>query len=191
MIKQEWEQLYRDISLCQACDLAHTRTHTVPGEGDHSAAIMMVGEGPGADEDRTGRPFVGRAGQLLDKMLDAFDVSRQQVYICNIIKCRPPGNRNPASGEMRACLPHLTRQIALVNPSIIVCLGKIAAGCLMHENFAITRERGVWQEKDGRSYLATFHPAALLRDERLLIDAWRDMRAVAQRYAQQQGGAHE
>lgn len=188
MINQEWDALYREVASCQACGLAQTRYHAVPGEGGHDASIMLVGEGPGADEDRTGRPFVGRAGQLLDKMLDAVDLTRQDVYICNVVKCRPPGNRNPGADEMRACLPYLNRQISLVNPSIIVCLGKIAASCLLHENFAITRERGIWQEKEGRSYIATFHPAALLRDERLLIDAWRDMQSIAQRYSDIQGG---
>ncbi|MDD3242542.1 MAG: uracil-DNA glycosylase [Eubacteriales bacterium] len=181
MRNEQWEKLYEEIGDCRLCGLCQTRAHAVPGEGNPQAEIMLVGEGPGADEDATGRPFVGRAGKLLDKMLDAVDLTREDVYICNVVKCRPPQNRNPSPEEMRACLPYLRRQMELVQPRIVVCLGKVAASCLMHENFAITRERGVWQTLEGRDVIATFHPAALLRDDRLLIDAWRDMQAIKTR----------
>jgi len=190
MTQTAWDALYAQVENCTACPLCTGRKNAVPGEGDPHAAIMFVGEGPGADEDATGRPFVGKAGQLLEKMLDSIDLTRQQVYIANVIKCRPPQNRNPAPEELRACLPYLHRQIEMIQPRIIVCLGKFAAGCLIHENFAITRERGQWHTVNGRQVIATFHPAALLRDERLLIDAWRDMQAVKAMAAQLTEDAH-
>lgn len=190
MINKEWAALYDEINACTLCGLSETRGFPVPGEGSPRARVFFVGEGPGAQEDMSGRPFVGRAGRLLDKMLDAIDLKREDVYIGNVVKCRPPGNRNPSPDEMRICRPYLQRQMDLLQPEVVVCLGKFAASCLIHENFAITRERGVWHEMEGRHYIATFHPAALLRDDRLLIDAWRDMKAVEEKLARLED-AHE
>ena len=126
-----WEQLIADIERCTACGLCKKRGHAVPGEGNPEALILFVGEGPGAEEDKQGRPFVGRAGMLLDKMLAAIGLDREQVYIANIVKCRPPENRTPAETEAKACLPFLRRQVKLINPRIIVCLGATAAKYIM------------------------------------------------------------
>ena len=175
---EDWEQLIYDVENCRACRLCETRGRAVPGEGDLSATVMLIGEGPGAEEDRQGRPFVGPAGMLLDKMLSAIGLNRGQVYIANILKCRPPGNRVPAESEARACLPFLRRQVKLINPRIIVCLGATAAKYVMDPGIKVTRDRGKWVERNGFAMLATYHPAALLRDETLLIDAWRDIKML-------------
>ena len=173
-----WESVLSDIEQCEGCDLCKTRTHVVPGEGNEHAALMFVGEGPGADEDRTGRPFVGRAGQLLDRMIVAMGLTREDVYIANVVKCRPPQNRTPLPEEMHACLPHLRGQFALVRPKIIVCLGATAARALINPEIRITRERGQWTEKKGVFFLPTYHPAALLRDPAKKHEAWEDLQKV-------------
>ncbi|MDR0839873.1 MAG: uracil-DNA glycosylase [Christensenellaceae bacterium] len=173
-----WEELYAALPTCSLCGLAGARTHVVPGEGDPQARVMFVGEGPGREEDRTGRPFVGPAGQLLDKMLAAIGLKREEVYIANVVKCRPPGNRVPADHEAAACLPYLRAQFALVRPQIIVCLGATAAKNLYDPNVRITRDRGVWQNKKGVWMLPTYHPAALLRDEGKKKEAWEDMKKL-------------
>lgn len=143
---------------------------------------MLVGEGPGADEDAQGRPFVGKAGQLLDKMFSAIDMRREDLYITNVVKCRPPGNRTPLDEEAQACLPVLRKQYALIRPKIVVCLGATAARYVYDLEARITRDRGKWLEKGGVWFLPTYHPAALLRDESKKREVWEDLQALAQKY---------
>lgn len=176
-----WEQLARDVESCRGCGLAESRGRAVPGEGNAGSKVLFVGEGPGAEEDRQGRPFVGPAGMLLDRMLGSVGLLREDVYIANIVKCRPPGNRVPVESEAKACLGFLRRQVKLLNPSVIVCLGTTAARHIIDPDARVTRDRGRWVERNGFSMLATYHPAALLRDETLMIDAWRDMKALERR----------
>ena len=173
-----WEALESACMQCRACALADTRTHVVFGVGNRNAEVLLVGEGPGQHEDEQGVPFVGRAGQLLDDMLEIIGLDRTKVYIANIVKCRPPRNRDPLNVEQEACRPWLDRQIALVNPKIIVCLGRIAAMALIREDFRITREHGQWFERDGRRLMATYHPSALLRDVDKRPEAFMDLRAL-------------
>ena len=173
-----WESLKRDCAGCRCCSLGETRHKLVFGVGNAQAEVMLIGEGPGEQEDRKGIPFVGPAGKLLDDMLEMIDLDRQKVYIANIVKCRPPRNRDPLNVEQEACRPWLDRQIALVNPKIIVCLGRIAAMALIREDFRITREHGQWFERDGRRLMATYHPSALLRDVDKRPEAFMDLRAL-------------
>ena len=173
-----WESLERDCAGCRGCSLAGTRHNLVFGVGNAQAEVMLIGEGPGEQEDLQGVPFVGPAGKLLDDMLEMIDLDRQKVYIANIVKCRPPRNRDPLSVEQVACRPWLDRQIALVNPRIIVCLGRIAAMALIREDFRISREHGQWFDRDGRRLMATFHPSALLRDVDKRPEAFMDLRAL-------------
>ena len=179
-----WEEMERAVSACDRCGLCRTRMHPAFGEGDRHAAIMLVGEGPGREEDLQGRPFVGPAGQLLDRMLAAVDLRREQVYITNIVKCRPPNNRNPEDAEAHACLPFLRRQFLLIRPKIIVCLGAVAARHLCDPSVRITRDRGKWWVKNGVRILPTYHPAALLRDEQKKRDAWLDFQSLREVYQQ-------
>lgn len=173
-----WHNLLEEIDHCRKCPLYKTRNHVVPGEGNPRSPVMLVGEGPGREEDLSGRPFVGPAGQLLDKMLAAVQLRREDVYICNVVKCRPPGNRTPESTEAEACLGYLRSQFVLIQPRIILCLGATAARYVMDPQMRITRDRGVWQEKKGVWMLATYHPAALLRDQTKKYDAWEDLQAL-------------
>lgn len=173
-----WESLKRDCAGCRGCSLAQARHNLVFGVGNEQAEVMLIGEGPGEQEDLKGIPFVGPAGKLLDDMLEMIDLDRQKVYIANIVKCRPPRNRDPLNVEQDACAPWLNRQIALVNPKIIVCLGRIAAMRLIREDFRITREHGQWFDRDGRRIMATYHPSALLRDLDKRPDAFMDLRAL-------------
>ena len=173
-----WESLKRDCAGCRCCSLGETRHKLVFGVGNAQAEVMLVGEGPGEQEDLQGVPFVGPAGKLLDDMLEMIDLDRQKVYIANIVKCRPPRNRDPLNVEQEACRPWLDRQIALVNPKIIVCLGRIAAMALIREDFRITREHGQWFDRDGRRLMATYHPSALLRDVDKRPEAFMDLRAL-------------
>ena len=173
-----WESLKRDCAGCRCCSLGETRHKLVFGGGNAQAEVMLIGEGPGEQEDLQGVPFVGPAGKLLDDMLEMIDLDRQKVYIANIVKCRPPRNRDPLNVEQEACRPWLDRQIALVNPKIIVCLGRIAAMALIREDFRITREHGQWFERDGRRLMATYHPSALLRDVDKRPEAFMDLRAL-------------
>ncbi len=149
---------------CRKCQLAATRTKVVFGVGPAPSDIVFVGEGPGQQEDLSGEPFVGAAGKLLDDMLSIIDLGRNNCYICNIVKCRPPQNRDPMPEEQDACIGYLTEQLALLRPKIVVCLGRIAAMRLIREDFRITREHGQWTQKDGIWYSAIYHPSALLRD---------------------------
>ena len=173
-----WENLKRDCAACRSCSLCETRRNLVFGVGNEQAQIMLIGEGPGEQEDKQGIPFVGPAGHLLDDMLQMIDLDRSKVYIANIVKCRPPGNRDPLGIEQDACWQWLERQIALVQPRISVCLGRIAAMKIIKEDFRITREHGQWFDIDQRRVMATFHPSALLRDQSKRPDAFMDLRAL-------------
>lgn len=175
-------QLKNDVANCQKCGLCQTRTHTVFGEGNQRARVMFVGEGPGRDEDALGRPFVGSAGQLLDKMLGCIGFTRNDAYIANVLKCRPPGNRDPEPEEAAACIGYLRAQVALIKPRIIVCLGRISAKYLLNQDIKIMRDRGIWHEVKGFSIMPTYHPAALLRNEHWKKDAYQDLLAIKQRY---------
>ncbi len=175
---RDWDALYSACMNCKNCALADTRHHVVFGEGARDAEVMFIGEGPGEQEDLTGRPFVGRAGQLLDNMLTMIDLKRERVFIGNIVKCRPPGNRDPLNIEQEACIGYLRNQVALIRPKIIVCLGRIAALKLMREDFKITREHGQWMEKAGVWMMATYHPSALLRDPSKRPDAFVDLKIL-------------
>ena len=170
-----------EIAACQLCCLAATRTHTVPGQGALNPDVMFIGEGPGADEDATGVAFIGRAGQLLTKMIVAMGYTREQVFIGNIVKCRPPKNRVPTPEEMAGCIPYLKRQIAIIQPKLIVCMGATAARGLVQETQGITKVRGQWREFEGIPVMLTFHPAYLLRDGSKKKYAWDDLKAVLAR----------
>lgn len=173
------EEIAGQIGTCTACPLHSSRKNTVPGEGNPvSPDIMFVGEGPGADEDMQGRPFVGAAGQLLNKMIEAMGYKREEVFIANIVKCRPPGNRVPLPEEMNACVPYLKAQIALIKPKIIVALGKTAVQGLLQEDVAITKFRGTWCRYEGIDLMPTYHPAFLLRSPDRKGEAWTDLKAV-------------
>lgn len=172
------ELLKEECSRCMQCALGSTRTNLVFGDGNEKAPIMFVGEGPGEQEDLKGIPFVGPAGQLLDVMLRLIGLDRTKVYICNIVKCRPPRNRDPAPEERDACSVWLNRQIELIDPKIIICLGRVSATSLIDPEFRITREHGLWFTIDGRQYLATYHPSALLRDVTKRPEAFADFRMI-------------
>lgn len=177
-MKTSWPTLMDQIYACKACGLSAGRTNVVPGEGNLHARLMFIGEGPGAQEDLTGRPFVGAAGQLLDRMLAAIGLLREDVYIANVVKCRPPHNRVPTPDEAAACMPYLRAQVALVRPQVIVLLGATPAKAILGEDTRITRDRGKWVERKGVWIMPTFHPAALLRDESKKRPAWEDFQAV-------------
>ena len=172
-------QVLRDeIGDCQRCKLAPSRTNLVYGVGNPDADLVFVGEAPGADEDAQGEPFVGKAGQLLTKMIEAMGYSRSDVYICNVLKCRPPGNRNPEPDEVASCEPFLKRQLAAIRPRMIVALGKFAAQCLLRDDTPITRMRGGFRSYEGIPLMPTLHPAYLLRDPSKKKLAWEDLKAV-------------
>jgi uracil-DNA glycosylase len=171
------------IENCELCELYKTRNKTVFGSGNLSAPIMLIGEGPGADEDACGEAFVGKAGKLLDKILEASGFTREQhVFIGNIVKCRPPANRNPLPEEMTACLPYLHKQIELIDPKIIVCMGAVALKGLLGDNHRITKERGNWQLWQERFLMPVYHPAALLRNPNLKRDTWEDFKKIITKY---------
>ena len=170
-----WDALEQLCMNCRACPLCETRTNVVFGVGPRDAEVMFVGEGPGEQEDLQGEPFVGAAGQLLDRMLDLIGLGRQNCYIANIVKCRPPRNRDPMQTEQDACINFLRAQTRLIRPKMIVCLGRIAATRLIRSDFRITREHGQWVEKNGVWMMAMFHPSALLRDPAYRPDAYRDL----------------
>jgi DNA polymerase len=173
------EAIAGQIAQCCNCPLCQDRNRTVPGEGNEKEPdIMFVGEGPGADEDAQGRPFVGKAGQLLDKMILAMGYQREEVYIANVVKCRPPNNRKPQREEMEMCLPYLRQQIRLIRPKVIVGLGGTAMEGLLGKPVGITRMRGIWQAYEGIKLMPTFHPSYLLRDPAKKKDAWLDLQAV-------------
>lgn len=173
-----WEKLIEECSSCTACELCNTRTNCVFGVGNKNADIMFVGEAPGENEDKTGTPFVGRAGQLLDKFLYAVDINRDDVYIANILKCRPPKNRDPLPAEEDKCIGFLRRQVKLIEPKIIVCLGRISAMRLISPDFKITAQHGQWFKKGNFWITAVYHPALLLRDPRKKEDMLLDMKEI-------------
>ncbi len=172
---ENWEELKENCLHCRQCGLCETRTNVVVGVGNPRAKVMFIGEGPGENEDLQGEPFVGRGGQLLDKMLAAVDLDRKtNIYIANIVKCRPPKNRDPLPEEQEACIGWLRNQVALIRPKIIVCLGRIAAMRLIKPDIKITREHGQFFEKNGTLMIATLHPAALLRNPNQKPAAFED-----------------
>ncbi|MFH0953847.1 MAG: uracil-DNA glycosylase [Verrucomicrobiota bacterium] len=173
------------VAQCTRCALSKSRTRTVPGQGSSSPEVLFVGEGPGYDEDRQGLAFVGRAGQLLTKIIEAMGFTRDQVFIGNIVKCRPPENRTPYPDEMQACLPYLKEQIALLKPKVIVALGATAVRGLLEVETGITRLRGQWLSYEGIDLMPTYHPAYLLRNPAGKKDVWEDMKAVLARLGRQ------
>ena len=177
----ELERLRQECLACTNCLLCRTRTNVVFGVGSEHAKIVFVGEGPGQQEDLSGVPFVGAAGQLLDEMLSIIDLGRNNCYIANIVKCRPPQNRDPMPEEQDACVGYLWKQLEILQPKIIVCLGRIAAMRLLDENFRITRDHGKWTEKNGVHYTALYHPSALLRDVNKRPETFTDLLSLRQK----------
>ena len=176
------EELEYIVSKCHRCDLSQGRTNVVFGEGNKKARLMFIGEGPGYNEDQQGRPFVGKAGQLLDKMIEAIGLKREDVYIANVVKCRPPNNRNPYEEESVICIEYLRWQVKIINPDIIVCLGAIAARNIISPDFKITADRGKWIQRGSFYIMPTYHPAALLRDENKKKDSWEDFKKIRDKY---------
>ena len=174
------DEINEEVKKCTKCDLCKNRTNTVFADGNPNAKIMFIGEGPGADEDMQGIPFVGKAGQLMNQAFRGLGIDRSKVYIANIVKCRPPGNRTPLKNEATACLDYLRNQVMLVKPEIIVLLGNTALKNILGEQYGITSCRGKWIEKKGIKYMPTFHPAALLRDKSKKIDFWNDLKSVVE-----------
>ena len=179
--EKSWQELYDTCASCKKCPLHESRTNCVFGTGNRSASLMLVGEAPGEQEDLSGTPFVGRAGQLLDKFLYAVDIDREDVYIANILKCRPPKNRDPLPAEEDACIDYLREQVKLIRPKVIVCLGRISAMRLIKPDFKITKEHGVWFEKGNFLMTAVYHPALLLRDPRKKEEMLADMKTIKAR----------
>ena len=180
---ENWENLEALCKSCNRCPLCETRHNVVFGVGPRNADVLFVGEGPGEQEDLQGEPFVGPAGKLLDDMLSIIDLSRENCYIANIVKCRPPRNRDPLETEQDACIAFLRNQTALLQPKIIVCLGRIAAMRLIRPDFRITREHGTWTEKSGVWMTALYHPSALLRDVSKRPETFRDLLALRAKIA--------
>jgi len=179
---ENWEELEKAVNGCNKCKLCNGRKNIVFGTGNKNTNIMFIGEGPGADEDEQGEPFVGKAGQLMNKAFEALGIKREEVYIANIVKCRPPQNRNPQQDEANACMDYLRNQVLLIKPKIIVLLGSVALKNILGEEYGITNSRGKWIEKKGIWYMSTFHPAALLRDESKKIDFWKDLKLIKEKF---------
>ncbi len=175
---ETWEELEKSIVNCEKCKLCKTRTNIVFGTGNKNADVMFIGEGPGADEDAQGEPFVGKAGKLMDMAFDVVGIKREEVYIANIVKCRPPANRNPQDDESEACLNYLRNQVVLVKPKIIVLLGSVALKNILGKEHGITECRGKIIDKKSIIYVPTWHPAALLRDEKKKVDFIKDLQLV-------------
>lgn len=173
-----WEELEAECNNCKKCKLCQGRNNVVIGTGNKKADLMFIGEGPGADEDAQGIPFVGKAGKLMNTAFQGIGIKREEAYIANVVKCRPPNNRNPEDDEARACLDYLRNQVILVKPKIIVLLGNVALKNILGKEYGITSARGKWVEKNGIMYMPTFHPAALLRDETKKIMFWKDLKEV-------------
>jgi len=174
----DWDALEYRVAHCERCELSRTRTHTVFGTGDREADLLIIGEAPGAEEDRQGEPFVGRAGQLLNAMLQAIGLRREQVYIANILKCRPPANRDPRPEEALQCEPYLRRQVALIQPRVILALGRVAAHNLLKTQEAVGRMRGRDYQYDAIPLVVSYHPAYLLRSPDQKGKAWQDLQRV-------------
>ena len=186
-MKENWEELEQSIKGCKKCKLCMQRTNIVFGCGNKDADIMLIGEGPGADEDKQGIPFVGKAGQLMNKAFEGLGINRDDLYIANVVKCRPPQNRVPEADEAEACLDYLRNQVVLVKPKIIVLLGSTALKNILGKEYGITSSRGKWIEKKGILYMPTWHPAALLRDENKKIEFWKDLKLVMKKYDEMRG----
>ena len=178
---ETWKDLEESIKDCNKCKLYNGRKNIVFGTGNRNADIMFIGEGPGADEDIQGEPFVGKAGKLMDMSFDAIGLKREEVYIANIVKCRPPSNRNPEDDEASSCLDYLRNQVLLVKPKIIVLLGSVALKNILGKEYSITSSRGKWVERKDILYMPTWHPAALLRDETKKIDFIKDLNLVLEK----------
>lgn len=178
---QTWDELRSACEQCRRCGLSRRRTNVVFGVGNQEADIMFIGEGPGEQEDLLGEPFVGPAGHLLDDMLSIIDLNRKNCYIANIVKCRPPGNRDPQEDEQDACKQFLDQQIALVKPKVIVCLGRVAAKRIIHADYSITKEHGRWVYSEGVWITAIYHPSALLRDPSKRPETFSDLLSIRQR----------
>jgi len=176
------EEMYNDVKECQKCPLGSLRINFVFGVGDPSSKIVLIGEAPGRDEDLKGEPFVGRAGQLLNKILNAINLKREEVYIANILKCRPPGNRDPLESEVELCLTYLNEQILIIKPKIILSLGRVAANCLLKTKMNMKDLRGKIFNYMGIRMLVTYHPAALLRNPQLKKPTWEDVQFVKKLY---------
>ena len=177
-MNEELEKIEEEVTNCTKCKLCQNRNNTVFGEGNQNAKIMFIGEGPGADEDLQGLPFVGKAGKLMNQAFLGLGIKREEVYIANIVKCRPPQNRTPENDEINACIGYLKKQIMLVKPEKIVLLGNTALKAVFGNEYSITSSRGKWIEKKGIKYMPTFHPAALLRDESKKNEFWQDLKKV-------------
>jgi DNA polymerase len=176
-----WDELEGQCKSCEKCELCKTRTNVVFGTGNKEAELMFIGEAPGESEDLSGIPFVGRAGKLFDKYLEAVGIDRNSVYIANMLKCRPPKNRDPLPSEQDLCIDYLREQVRLIKPKLIVCLGRISAMRLIREDFKITKEHGIWYKKGNFEISAVYHPSLLLRDPRKKEDMLIDMKAVKAR----------
>ncbi|MCD6293572.1 MAG: uracil-DNA glycosylase [Deltaproteobacteria bacterium] len=173
------EDLRKHMGDCRRCDLHNGRKHMVFGEGNPKARLVFVGEGPGVDEDREGRPFVGKSGQLLTRIIEnGMGLTRDAVYICNVVKCRPPGNRDPKPDEISVCLPFLKAQLSIIGPEAICALGRVACQALMGGDFKITRHRGKWRTYEGIPLMPTFHPAYLLRNAAAKRPVWDDVKSI-------------
>lgn len=177
----DWNELEQSCMECRKCALCETRHNVVFGVGDRTSPVMLIGEGPGEQEDLRGEPFVGPAGKLLDDMLELIDLDRTKVYIANMVKCRPPRNRDPLNLEQEACRRWLNNQIELVQPEIIICLGRVAAMGMIRPDFRITKEHGQWFRINGRDYMAIYHPSALLRDASKRPETFVDLRTIRER----------
>ena len=175
---EDLNELKEIVKKCNKCNLCKGRTNTVFADGSENEKIMFIGEGPGADEDREGVPFVGKAGKLMNQAFIGLGISRENIYIANIVKCRPPNNRTPLKEEAMACLDYLRNQVLVLQPKIVVLLGNTALKNILGDEYGITASRGKWIEKKGIKYMPTFHPAALLRDESKKIDFWKDLELV-------------
>lgn len=176
------DELESIVNKCYQCPLSKTRNNIVFGEGNPKAKIIFIGEAPGFNEDKLGQPFVGKAGKLFDKMITSIGLKRKDIYIANIIKCRPANNRNPSEKECGICIEFLRWQVRIIQPTIIVCLGAVAAKNIIDKNFRITQKRGIWYKKGRYSIIATYHPAALLRDESKKREAWEDLKDIKREY---------
>jgi DNA polymerase len=178
----EWNELEKACQSCNRCGLCETRHNVVFGVGPKTADVMFIGEGPGETEDETGRPFVGKAGQLLDKMILAIGLTREDVYIANMVKCRPPKNRDPEQEETETCIKHLREQVKLISPKMIVCLGRISACRLIDPDFKVTKQHGIWVKKGNIKFMGTFHPSALLRNPLQKPEAFEDFLKIKEEY---------
>ncbi len=176
------EDLDKEINTCQLCGLGATRNKFVFGDGNPNADLLLIGEAPGAEEDKTGIPFVGRAGKLLNDILKAINFEREDIYIANILKCRPPKNRDPLPSEREVCKPHLYKQIELIKPKVILCLGKVAANVMLNNKDSLTKMRGSIHEINGIKTMVTFHPAALLRNPNWKKPTWEDVQKLRKLY---------